>query len=146
MQREDPMLRSRMIKYSLFLLVLIIPLACRQSIHPMAIPSVVFNSPTDEAIPPTEPVATKAIYLPVIRHPDDITISTPTPDMPRELPEIRVEDDHYVVQRGEALGIIAARYEITVQMLLEANHIINPDLLEGGQELGIPAPLPRGPG
>ena len=140
------MLRSRMIKYSLFLLVLIITLACRQSIQPMAIPSVVFNSPTDESIPPTEPVATKAIYLPVIRHPDDITIATPTPDMPRELPEIRVEDDHYVVQRGDALGIIAARYEITVQMLLEANHIINPDLLEVGQELVIPAPLPGEPG
>ncbi len=42
---------------------------------------------------------------------------SPTPDVARELPGIRNEDEQYIVQVGDSLGNIAARYEITVQML-----------------------------
>jgi murein DD-endopeptidase MepM/ murein hydrolase activator NlpD len=40
------------------------------------------------------------------------------------------------------LGTIAAHYGITLPMLLQANNITNPDLVEVGLELVIPAPIP----
>jgi LysM repeat protein len=92
------------------------------------------------------PTPTTAILLPVVRHPNDVTIVSPTPDVPRELPEIRSEEEQYIVHSGDTLGKIAARYEITVSMLLAVNQITNPDLLEVGQELVIPAPIPGEPG
>ena len=140
------MFRSQMIKYSLFLLVLVITLSCRQSVQPLAIPTIVYKVVSNGSTPSAVPVSTRSTFLPVIRQPDDVTITTPTPDVRRELPEIRGEEERYVVQLGDSLGIIAARYKITVPMVLAANQITNPDLLEVGQELIIPAPIPGEPG
>jgi len=122
--------------------VFIITLSCRQPIQPLSIPAIVYNNATPDVIKPTLPDPTKAIYMPIVRNPDDVTIETPTPDVPLELPEIRSEDEQYMVQVGDTLGSIAARYKITLNMLLEANQITNPDLLEVGQDLLIPAPKP----
>ena len=44
----------------------------------------------------------------------------------------------HVVQSGETLGSIAVQYGVTVQAILEANQLANPDLLRVGQELVIP--------
>ena len=134
--------RTRFIKYAIFLLVLITTLSCRQSIQPLSIPTIVYNSTTPRATQLVTPEPTSAVYIPVARNPDDVTIESPTPDVVRDLPGIPTEDDQYNVQVGDSLGSIATRYNITVQMLLEANKIANPDLLEVGQELEIPAPMP----
>lgn len=140
------MLRPSLIKYTLFLLVLVITLACRQSLQPLTIPTIVYRNVNNGSTPSPVPDPTSVTFHPVVRQSNDLTITSPTPDLPRELPEIRSEEEHYMVQRGDTLGIIAARYEITVQMLLEVNQIPNPDLLEVGQELVIPAPVPGEPG
>lgn len=73
---------------------------------------------------------------------------TPTPDVPRILPTIRAEDVEYQVRAGDSLGAIAERYGIGLKTVIEANGIENPDLIEPGQLLFIPAPepMPTGPG
>jgi LasA protease len=133
---------TRYIKYTLLLLVFITSLSCRQSIQPMSIPTIVYNNTTPDATQATIPDPTRATFIPVVRNPDDVSIESPTPDVPRELPELRNEDEQYIVQAGDSLGRIATRYNITVQMLIGANQVINPDLLEVGQELVVPAPVP----
>jgi LasA protease len=140
------MLYSRMKKFCLLLLVLFIILSCRQSGQPLTIPTVVYNQTFDSSTPPPVPTPTTKAFLPTVRNPADPTILTPTPDTTRVLPEIRSEEDRYIVQRGDSLGKIAVLYKINVPMLLAANQIPDPDLLEVGQELVIPAPIPGEPG
>ncbi len=147
------MARLRLIKSTLILLVLIIILACRQSIQPLSIPAIVYNPPIAEnpqptlaASQPASPEPTKTNFMPVIRNPNDVTIDTPTPDVERELPEIRSNSQAYIVKLGDSLGDIAASFNITVQMLLDANEILDPNHIEPGQELVIPAPIPSDPG
>ncbi len=50
----------------------------------------------------------------------------------------------HVVQRGETLGRIAARYNVTVAAIVAANGIANPSLIYTGQRLTIPAPAVGG--
>ena len=44
----------------------------------------------------------------------------------------------HVVRSGDTLGSIAVQYGVTVQAILEANQLANPDILRVGQELVIP--------
>lgn len=44
----------------------------------------------------------------------------------------------HIVARGETLGIIAARYNVSVSELVRLNNIANPDRIEVGQQLIIP--------
>ena len=126
----------------LFLLVLVITLACRQSIQPLEIPTIVYSQTTKSPPSITTPVPTISLFPTQVRPPGDLTITSPTPDIPRKLPKIRDDVEYYTVQAGDNLESIAARHGITLQMLLEANLITNPDLIEVGQELEIPAPIP----
>ena len=48
----------------------------------------------------------------------------------------------YVVQLDDTLSAIASRYETTVQALVQANGIKNPDLIHPGQRLVIPSASP----
>lgn len=48
----------------------------------------------------------------------------------------------YTVQLDDTLSAIAERYETTVQALVQANGIQNPDLIYPGQRLTIPSALP----
>ena len=136
------MLRSHQIKIVLFLVVLIVTLSCRQTFQPMAIPTVVYNQSTKAPAAGNAPQASRPAYMPVVRQLGDLSITTPTPDERRDLPEIRGETETYTVQTGDALGMIAARFGITLPMLLQANNITNPDHIEVGIELVIPAPIP----
>lgn len=45
----------------------------------------------------------------------------------------------YIVQKGDILGKIAAKFDTTVQRLVEINGLANPDVLYVGQELRVPA-------
>ena len=56
----------------------------------------------------------------------------------------------YIVQRGDTLSRIAVRFSTTVSMLAQMNGIVNPNLIQVGQQLvipgtGDPAPAPTPP-
>ncbi len=48
------------------------------------------------------------------------------------------EGPTYIVQSGDTLSSIAARFNVALEDLMNANNISNPDLLSAGQELVIP--------
>lgn len=64
--------------------------------------------------------------------------STPTP--------VPSGDGVYIVQPGDSLSVIAARYGVTVTSLVSANGIADPSLIYVGQRLAIPGAAPRNPG
>lgn len=68
---------------------------------------------------------------------------SPTQPLPAPQPPIS-GGGIYVVQSGDTLLRIAARYGVTVQALVQANNLSNPNLIYAGQSLIIPG-LP-GPG
>ncbi len=45
----------------------------------------------------------------------------------------------YIVQPGDTLSNIAARFGVTIQAIVEANNLANPDVLDVGDELVIPS-------
>jgi LysM repeat protein len=57
-----------------------------------------------------------------------------------------LEDQTYIVQRGDWLATIAAEFGTTVACLVQANNIRNPDLIYVGQELLITASCQGGGG
>lgn len=80
---------------------------------------------------------------------------TPTPqaapaevavDSPTAAPQApAVEEEIYVVQAGDSLLAIAGRFGVTLQAIMDANNLTNPDFVFSGQRLVIPqgsAPLP----
>jgi murein DD-endopeptidase MepM/ murein hydrolase activator NlpD len=84
-------------------------------------------------VPPEN--ATQTQFIPIV---------TPTPNLPRTLPPLRTESEQYFVQSNDSLHTIARNYSVSVDVLLAANDISQPDYLEIGQELTIPAPQPQG--
>ncbi len=66
------------------------------------------------------------------------TPQAPAPTSPASVP-VGGETIH-VVQRGETLARIAARYGVTVKQIADLNNITNPNLIYTGQKLRIPAP------
>ncbi|MBI3159551.1 MAG: LysM peptidoglycan-binding domain-containing protein [Chloroflexi bacterium] len=70
----------------------------------------------------------------------------PTPDVPHPLPGLRADPETYVVQPGDTLGRIATAYGISLETLIAANGIADPNLLAVGQVLEIPPPQPGAPG
>jgi murein DD-endopeptidase MepM/ murein hydrolase activator NlpD len=101
-------------------------------------PSSEFNqieAPESGGQVPVLPTATQTQQLPIV---------IPTPNSPRQLPPLRSEEVMYTVQPHDSLHTIAQRYFVSVEMILEANKISNPDYLEISQVLTIPPPEPQG--
>ena len=69
----------------------------------------------------------------------DTTEGTPVVEEPADQTP-PLEDGVYVVRDGDTLGQIAFIYNITVEDLMAANGLTNPDVLEVGQQLVIPDP------
>jgi LysM repeat protein len=70
---------------------------------------------------------------------DPASVAAPTPIIPDVAPTpIVLTDRIYIVVEGDTLGAIARKFNITVQMLKEAN-ALGSDFLRVGQELKIPA-------
>ena len=104
------------------------------------------NQPTASEQPtatrPPTPTRVPLNISPLMGIQDQLANTTPTPDPARILPTPRQDTDEYVVQVGDTLGGIAQRYGISLQSLLDANNITDPNLLEVGMVLIIPAPNP----
>jgi LasA protease len=81
------------------------------------------------------------------RQPDS-PFESPTPDPPHVMPTLRSASVQYTVKQGDTLRIIAARFGVDLSAMIEANQLVNPDLLSVGQNLVIPPPKPgaAGPG
>lgn len=73
-------------------------------------------------------------------------MGTPTQDPVRDPPPMREETAIYQVQPGDSLNVIAYRYQVSPIQIMEANGILDGDLLAVGQTLTIPAPKLREPG
>jgi LysM repeat protein len=96
-------------------------------------------------------------YVTIFGEADDLH-----PPVPTEVPNVAVEQPaapaevtadsvntasaapagDYVVVDGDTLGIIATRYHTTVQVLMTANHLANPEIIYVGQHLLLPGAAP----
>jgi murein DD-endopeptidase MepM/ murein hydrolase activator NlpD len=65
-------------------------------------------------------------------------VPKPVPITPAAEPAAPVSPNIYVVQRGDNLSRIARRVGVTIQVLIEANSLANPDRINAGQTLTIP--------
>ncbi|MHB0924561.1 MAG: LysM peptidoglycan-binding domain-containing protein [Bellilinea sp.] len=86
-----------------------------------------------------------ATFLPPTRSPGEM-IQTPTPDAARLLPTPRLQEEQYILQPGDTLGKVANRFQVSLDQLIQANEIANPDLVSVGQVVMIPVPSPQPPG
>jgi LysM repeat protein len=124
-----------------------VPLSADVTLVPVVGGTVVLPTvgPTERAGPaPT--LAPFSVQLPPTRIPE-APILSPTPDSPRVLPTPRTDPSQHVVQPGDTLGRIAQQYGISLEALMQANGLSDPNLLSVGQSLTIPAPEPgeKGP-
>jgi len=78
--------------------------------------------------------------------PPGAPVLTPTPDFPHNQTGVARGPETYIVQSGDMLSAIAERYSISVEAIVQANNITNPDALEVGQTLTIPVATPQAPG
>ena len=99
-------------------------------------------SPT--ATRPPTPTRIPLTISPVAISVSQGAVATATPDELRVLPTPRQDSVLYTVQAGDSLGSIALEYDISLETLMEANNIEDPDLLDVGVTLIIPAPNPVG--
>lgn len=99
--------------------------------------------PSPVIIPSTP---TLSYILPSVRQFDNPDF-VPTPDEPHYVVTGARGEEQYIVRRGDILSAIAELYNVSVEDLVEANHLADPDTLEVGQVLIIPAisPMPIGP-
>ena len=87
--------------------------------------------------PPASPIPTPTLTLPdaeeVASPPTAPPVASPTPPGPLL----------YTVQEGDTLGVIAQTYRISIEDLMVANGLSDPNVLQVGQTLVIPvSPLP----
>ncbi len=68
------------------------------------------------------------------------TVVVPTPTA---VPVSNAIYDRYAVRKGETLGIIAARFNLSIEELQKANDLANPNALQVGQMLKIPIQVAR---
>lgn len=102
----------------------------------LALPSVDVT-PLGAAVP--------APTLPPTRDPN-VPIASPTPDSAHDLPVLRGDYVEYIVQPYDILSNIAERFGVTLQELIAANALADPNSLEVGQLLRIPPQSPAGMG
>ena len=67
------------------------------------------------------------------------------PGTAQPAPSLSRVDQTHTVQPGETLFTIAATYGVSLEVIILANHLANPDLLQVGQTLQIPGSIPPTP-
>lgn len=92
------------------------------------------------------PTPTAAFRLPPTRQPGAL-ISSPTPDAPHFTVVEGARAQTYEVRAGDTLSAIAESLGVNLEALITANQLTDPDRLDVGQVLIIPAvtPQPQGP-
>ncbi|MEM7538323.1 MAG: LysM peptidoglycan-binding domain-containing protein [Chloroflexota bacterium] len=95
---------------------------------------VITISPT----PTPEPTATIAVEV-VLATPLPTATPAPYTPEPTATPTITPTPVIHVIEPGESLLAIAGQYNVTVSALQEANGILDPRVLQIGQELFIPS-------
>ncbi len=98
-----------------------------------------FGRATPTVTPTLVPTPTSLPVLPVVTPtpaPANLSSMTPTPTAPAAQPT--GEGTTYVVQPGDTLYTIAVRFGVSLQALIEANRIEDPNQLQAGQVLVIP--------
>jgi LasA protease len=129
-------------------ILLILLTACETTMpSDLAITPATIWSAGQPYTPPAVAVTPTLSYsLPVARLPGDVLVA-PTPDMQHYADSGPRGQEEYSVQAGDTLGAIAERYSVSIEALIEANQITNPNALEVGQILIVPAsvPQPTGP-
>jgi len=108
-------------------------------------PASVWGTGQIDTPPAAVTTPTLSYRLPTARPPGSPELA-PTPDNPHYEPTQVRGPETYVVQPGDMLSAIAQEYGVSMQALIEANDIPNPDALEIGQTLTIPAPDLQPPG
>jgi murein DD-endopeptidase MepM/ murein hydrolase activator NlpD len=78
--------------------------------------------------------------------PPGAPVLTPTSDSPHYQSGMARGPETYIVQYGDMLSVIAERYSVSLEAIVQANNISNPDALEVGQSLTIPVGTPQAPG
>lgn len=84
---------------------------------------------------------TSAAVIPTER-PPGAPYYTPTPDAPHALPTLRPNAEQYMVQYGDSLQYIANKFNLELEVLIAANPLADPNWIDVGQILNIPAPQP----
>lgn len=112
-------------------------------------PGEASSTPSPTGTPTREPTPTRVplSVSPVSNSSTSIfasIIHSPTPDTARALPTPRQTVVEYVIQPGDSLGAIAEAYGVSIQSIQQANNISDPNLLEVGAVIKIPAPNPVG--
>lgn len=98
-------------------------------------------------IPTAAAAATSTIsYILPTPRPTGAPVLTPTPDTPHYQSSGVRGPETYIVRAGDMLSAIAERYSVSVEAIVQANNISNPDALEVGQVLIIPVVTPQAPG
>lgn len=100
-------------------------------------------SPTSATAEITQTVSITDTTVVVSTESEVLPTLTSTPLPPTATPEAEVVI--HVVKQGETLSEIAAQYEVSIQAIMEANGLTDPNRIVTGQELIIPEPEPSTP-
>jgi LysM repeat protein len=73
-------------------------------------------------------------------------VASPTPAPPSPTPGPAGAPVTYKIQPGDSLSSIAQKFGVTVDDIVKANNIENPNEIYAGQEIIIPPPKPGGAG
>ena len=83
--------------------------------------------------------------LPPTRDPNSPLLN-PTPDIPHGIPTAVTVPESYIVQPGDTIGIIARKFGLRPESIIQANSLVNPNYLEVGQVLALPSNVSSGQG
>lgn len=104
--------------------------------------SSVSNQMPGISAPPTPPPAITSPNPPMEALNPDSTMPTNAPPEGDAAPTSELpQEQHYTAQFGDTLVQIAMLFGVSVDAIVEANDLPNPDVISAGQELVIPAPL-----
>lgn len=117
-------------------------LAALYTPQPGAVLAITPLSPTnDAALTPVPPTASQAQPVGDAPAAEQSTSEQPAPDQAASAapaPTLTGEETVYVVKSGDSLLGIATQFRVTVDELVQANELENPDYVFSGQRLVIP--------
>lgn len=137
------MLKKRM--WTFLLLFLLTGCQMTMPSNPDITPVSIWSSGQPNSTSLAGATPTLSYTLPTTR-PADAPILQPTPDMAHYQVSTVDGPENYIVQSGDMLSAIAERYGVSMEAIVAANNLPNPDSLEVGQTLTIPVGTPQAPG